>query len=523
MRPRTETALVGKVVEDVKGRHVGWVGAALLAFTASGGQAQTPASGDGLTLGDAIRTAVSRNVAIQYARRQLDLRVGDILVESAPFDARLGITVTGAQDPGATANASAGAQPASRRLSYQVGLTKQFRFGLAVQPVVSVARLDLQKAGVPSAGTAAVGLHAVLPLARDRWGIETRSGERAARVAHEAESLRTRHEAAAAILDVTTAYWNHLAARRRLGVVTASEQRAQRLVEEIGVLVDAEERPASDLDQARANLATKRITRIAAEQAVVTARWRLGVEIGLPAGEMVGLPAPATDFPEPRPFDAPPAAAELLQAALATRSDLAAAARDRDATEELLVASRSQARPRFDLTVSVGYEGSAIGNSFEPLVRPLYRNIPGVRASIQIDYQQPFANAEARGRELQRRALYEQQRLLELDLARRIRSGIAVASEALSSSAVAAGEATRAVELYRTTVDNERQKNQLGVATLFDVILAEDRLTEALLNEVGTELEFALALATLRFESGTLVEGAGSNLSVHVDQLLTPP
>jgi outer membrane protein TolC len=195
---------------------------------------------------------------------------------------------------------------------------------------------------------------------------------------------------------------------------------------------------------------------------------------------------------------------------------------DRRAAEVLLDGARGQARPRFDLTFSVGYEGSATGERWEPLFQPLYRNIPGVRASLQVDYQQPFANAAARGFALQRAALHEQQRVIEADLTLRVRSGIAVSSEALHSSARAADEAARAVELHRKTVDNERRKNQLGAATLLDVILAEDRWTSALLDEVATRLDFALALASLRFESGTMVAGERGTLDVNVDQLLKP-
>jgi outer membrane protein TolC len=499
--------------------------AALLVLAASSVTAQAPASSAGpagVALADAIRTALARNAAVQQARYGLELRVGDILVAADPFDLQLASSITGVRDPGTPAALAPAGSPASRQLSYQVSLIKQFRFGLALRPELSVAQLDLQDTGVLGAGNAAVALHAILPLARDRWAETLRSTERAARVAHAAEELRVRHTAASAVLNVTAAYWNYRAAQHRLEVLTASEQRASRLVDEIGVLVKAEERPPSDLDQVRANLATKRIARLNAEQSVVAARWQLGVEIGLPSFQTAALPAASTDFPVPRAFDVQTSTPELLRTALAKRPDLAASMLDRRAAEVLLDGARGQARPRFDLTFSVGYEGSATGERWEPLFQPLYRNIPGVRASLQVDYQQPFANAAARGFALQRAALHEQQRVIEADLTLRVRSGIAVSSEALHSSARAADEAARAVELHRKTVDNERRKNQLGAATLLDVILAEDRWTSALLDEVATRLDFALALASLRFESGTMVAGERGTLDVNVDQLLKP-
>jgi hypothetical protein len=58
-------------------------------------------------------------------------------------------------------------------------------------------------------------------------------------------------------------------------------------------------------------------------------------------------------------------------------------------------------------------------------------------------------------------------------------------------------------------VENERKKYELSAATLFDVLLAEDNLTGALLSGVEGRLGHALALARIRYETATLVDVAG--------------
>jgi outer membrane protein TolC len=120
--------------------------------------------------------------------------------------------------------------------------------------------------------------------------------------------------------------------------------------------------------------------------------------------------------------------------------------------------------------------------------------------------------AEARGARLQRAAAYRQSTATERDLAARAASGVAVASQALSRSAAELAEAEQAVELYRATVENERQKNRLGASTLFDVLYAEDNLTSAMLGVVAGRQGYARAFAALRYETGTLVQGEGTAL-----------
>jgi outer membrane protein TolC len=52
-------------------------------------------------------------------------------------------------------------------------------------------------------------------------------------------------------------------------------------------------------------------------------------------------------------------------------------------------------------------------------------------------------------------------------------------------------------------------KFQMGTATLFEVIQAEDNRTSARLSWIEAQRRYALALAQLRFQAGTL-PGAGA-------------
>jgi outer membrane protein TolC len=72
-------------------------------------------------------------------------------------------------------------------------------------------------------------------------------------------------------------------------------------------------------------------------------------------------------------------------------------------------------------------------------------------------------------------------------------------------------------------VENEQTKSGLGAATVFDVIFAEDNLTSALLNVVAGRQGYAVALAQLRYETGTMVEDGEAGPTVDAARLLERP
>jgi outer membrane protein len=86
-------------------------------------------------------------------------------------------------------------------------------------------------------------------------------------------------------------------------------------------------------------------------------------------------------------------------------------------------------------------------------------------------------------------------------------------------------ESKEAVRLLSSTGQAEKSKFQLGVSTLFDVIQAEDALTSALLGEIQSQRNYAVAIVSLRYQSGTLVAGDEGEAPGTVDAagLQTPP
>jgi outer membrane protein TolC len=464
-----------------------------------------------LTLEGVIEAAMRRSTGVLLGEQALAARRGELQSARGGFAPQVGTTLgsTWSEEPAAPGDTEIAAR--TRTATYGVTAEKRFRTGVALQSTVRGTQQAEGDAAAPM-NSAGVSLRMDVPLMRDRLGRATRAPEQAAGAAVQAEELVLRHVVATGVRDAALAYWQYVAAHRRLEVQRASEARAERLAAETRALIEGGERPAADLNQVMATVAGRRVARITAEQGVVDARGRLGRAMGLPAVEVAGLPAPEGTTPAATPFTLDAAALErLAAAALERRADLAAALRDSRAAGILAGAAREELKPRVDLAVSVGYTGVESGAGAGGLFSPLYPSAPGPNASVELRYQLSPGGAEARGRVAQRAALLRQAEIAARDLEEGIRVAVRGRAEALERSIRALEQAGEAEALSRTMLENETKKHHSGASTLFEVILAEDALTGAMLSRVGAELEYASAIAALHFETGA-VEGEPGRL-----------
>jgi outer membrane protein TolC len=502
---------------------------AILALPALAGSLSAQGSGErgGITLQEALESVLEHGTQVQLGVRQVTIGEGALLSARAPFDAELTTSLAAARSNSTTPLADGRPMSAlTSTVASSVALSKRFDAGLLVTPRVDITRSLV--AGVVGAPTsrASIGLDVTLPLLRDRGGRITAAAERAAREALDASVFDVRHAAAASVLAVAVAYWDDLAAEARLDVYRSSEQRASRLVDDTRRLVDADERPAADLKQLRANLALKRAARLAGEQASVEARERLALAMGVAVDQSGELPRAGSDFPPVGAGDgaavdsthrratASAGAEDSLAATLRARADLSALKARTAAARVQLGAARSALRPRLDHSVGLGYQGLALDRGVGGALSSLYSNVPGLDASVRLSYELPLGSLAGRGERVQSIAAYEQTRIREAELERQIASGVRVAREALRHGRDALLASREAVALSREAVENEKRKFQLGMSTLFDVILAEDALTNARLGEIAGQQAYAVAIAHLRYETGAIVGGSGERWRV---------
>ncbi len=495
-------------------RAAGWLAGLGVLLAGPAGAQQAP----GLSLDEVVRMTVAANPDIRQGHLRVEVSQGRRVAAAAPFQTQLNTRFAGLWGDETAPGASA---DFSRSSEMQLGLQRQLRFGLTLASDVSVLRN--QPATGLALNASQVQLHATLPLLKNRGGGLWRSLEQAADGHWRAESLAALGTTATGVRDAVAAYWRYRTAEQRLAVLLESEQRAERLAEEMRSLVAAEERTTSDLTQVLANAAGRRIGRINAEQAVVSARRELGLLLGVEPGRIQALPPTRTDFPAPAPFAPEAAEVERLTAlARARRAELAASGERVRSSGLLLRAARSDLRPRLNLTGTFAYAGLATGRGFDrwAMALPPER---GPQGTLSIEYFAPLSGGEERGIWMERSAQVKQQRVADEQLTAEVVSGVELAVEALRHSTLALREAEASVELFRTAVENQRTKFRLSAATLVDVLFAEEALTNMRLSEASSRLDHALALTRLRFETGTLVERGADGAAVDVAGLTSIP
>lgn len=513
-----------------RGRSVPLLYAAALAAGVAGpAMAQeAEAPGSALSLQEAVHTALKANVWIEAGRLQLDAAYGEVLSARGAYDLRLWTSVGGAQTDQRVFDSSGGVAREtvpSRSSSYEAGLSREFSRGVTLQPAIRVAHTDDPLVRQAPFARAEATLGIVVPLGYNRGGELTRAAEQAAVIGERISRDRYRQVVGDQVRDVIGAYWEYRAAYERLEVHLDSESRAVRLLEETRTLVAADERPAADLNPLQASVASKRVARMGSEQALDAARRWLGLAMGLAADGIAALPPPGDPFPAGTPFRADDATVRrLASAALARRPEVSLTAQQQRSADVLYQAARAGSRPRLDLNVGVGYAGLANSTDLGGAFSPLYEDVRGLNATVHLSYQAALSNRQAAGQEMQRLAAREQQRLAHHDQRERVISGVALAAAAVERSLAILEDAEAAVSLYEASVGNEKRKYELEVATLFDVLIAEDHLTSALLGGVEARLGHVLALLHLNVETGMLADDEGVVDPVTPDrEVLTSP
>ena len=497
----------------MQAKPVGAMTPAVVLTLALAAQAQVRFA-DGVDLADVVSGVLAGSPDIEQADLAVEASAGARLLAASPFDLQLSTALELGRARLPLVNAR---NPLldSETVETRTSARKSFRTGLIVSSDVSFARIRTGTTG-PTTGQVDSWVSVRIPLAAGRGGSAAVGDERAAQESVAASRLERDHIAARAVHDAVLAYWRYVAAQERLRTYVESAERAHRLVRETEVLIRADERPASDLDLVAGNRAQKQTVVTAARQTLLDAKYALGIAMGLGAGAVRTLGAPLTAFLAAA-FDCSGFEAETraaaVRSALRKRRDLAALRARRDGARLAWEGALRDVRSRWDVVTRFGHTrvggraGSEAGVAFAA-------GAAGLNGLVQVQYEPVATNRAARGRAMVGAASHRASVAAVDDLVRRIEASVLVAIEALDNAVQEALAAEEAVRLSGRTVLTEQEKFRLGLATLFDAILAEDSLTNARLQRTTARLRFAAALLRLRFETGTLLDLAAGAVSV---------
>jgi outer membrane protein len=473
---------------------------------------EPPAPAPGIGLAEAVRLMLDQDPNLFIEESRLRSSRGVLLATRGAFDPVVNTSLTERELDDPLSESTSRQQSI---LTNSVGLTKRFRTGLSIEPEMQLTR-TVEDDPALNVGTVAFTFRQ--PLLRGRGRETAAAPELSAERQVFASELDLRQTTSERALAVVSQYWLARAALLSLAVLEESEARARELLETTRKLIEADVTPAADLVQVEANVVAKETARIGGEQDLFEARQALGREIGLPPERIAGLPLPSDPFPTV-PASAVPLAAVAADAAdaaegadipgwiaraLERRADLQAARERRNAAEILLKAADNSLKPQLDLVFTPSYSGLVQGAGTETFFSPLYRNVPGAGSLLSVSLSWPTLNSRARGELAQTEAIREQSALLEDLISRQIGANVPIALDAVARGAQQLERATEAVRLFERAVENEEKKLRAGTSTLIDVISQRDRLTSARQSQVSAHLALAVAVARLRFETGTL-------------------
>jgi outer membrane protein TolC len=313
--------------------------------------------------------------------------------------------------------------------------------------------------------------------------------------------------AARTLYNTLVAYWTYRARIELEKVAISSEERSRSLLESTQKLVDASEKPAADLVLLKADLADKVAAREAAALARTDARQALGRLLGLDALAIAALPEPAEALPGAIALPQPrlPSLATLRSEALVRRPDVRALALLLDAAQRNVEGARDLLKPRLDLSTGLAYsKASESDGRYRLFSEPgRYQSAPSVFATLSFAF--PVANNQAKGLVRERAAALSQVAIQQSDLATGVATGVDFALQSMMSSAAQLDVGRSGLGLYEQAVKQEIIKQRNGISTLIDVINTETRFINARINFLQAQLAYAIAIARLRLETGTLV------------------
>ncbi len=362
----------------------------------------------------------------------------------------------------------------------RLGVSKQFRNGITVRPGFAVFNSvgDDAEEVLTETKTAPV-ITVTWPLLRGA-GKHAAAGERAARSDVVASEFRARHERRGLLHLAVRAHWQALAAGKRLEVVQLLEGHVARARETTGQLVQRGELAPLAGQEAEADLALRRLEVGQARSGWLGARRELALAVGQETANVEALPQAAGGFPRVvlLPDNGGPSEAALIQGALLDRPDILTL-RQRASSEDIRAA--------------------AAKNGLLPEV-----NLILEQTGVRLKVAHSLRNSAAEGRLGVARAVENQIRVDLTQRMRQLKTDVQTILERLRLSGASYELALRTNELLQGIADDKARQGENGpgadLATLAKLARVQRQIVDA-------NLEYALALADLRYVTGRVDDG----------------
>ncbi len=474
-----------------------------------------------ISLESVLSRTLEKNTQIQLQRQVVSQRRGAYRSAHGQFDLNFNSTLSGSRE-----FEQYNSEDPVKVTGYQLGLGQKFLTGTVLSPYASAQKAEQVD---PLTNTEIVGYSGKAgfkvkqPLTRN-FGVEAVGAEqRRARAEFASAEKNLIHRTANSLKEVTTAYSNYLASLRQVEIRRGSLDRIRELYEATKKLVEKDEIPESDLAPLQASRANKRSQLISARQQVNEARSALGLAIGLDEEKISQLPAPENIFKKIS-YDTKISEQnlqQLVQKALARRFDYQARENKIEAARNRLAKAENHLSNPLDLEVDLFYKSGRQEDNSDLYYDVYGEEESGLNVTGQLTYSWPVGNNRAEGNYEQSQSLLEQQLTRREQLQRQIKTKVRIAFDNLRARLKSYRQTKKSMGYYRETLEAERRKHQMGMATVLDVINTEEKLTGAAGNLVEARRQLVNALVELRFQTGRLLTKENGIYTVSAEQILS--
>lgn len=315
----------------------------------------------------------------------------------------------------------------------------------------------------------------------------------------------------AMLAETEIAYWNFVLGKKEIAIFEESLAIAQQQLDEVEQQISVGLLPEVEAAAARAEVAQREQALIDARSAMEARRLKLLRQINpLPDNEF-DLPLNATSEPalQPEPIID---MADRLELAGRSRPDLNEARLRLKQNRLETIVTRNGLLPRLELFTVLGQTGYAASffDSFQHLTDNTHDVSVGLRFSHYLGNRSAKAAdlAARSSRQQSEEALENLAQIVGLD----VRLGINEVER--TRQQITASRATRI--LQELTLDAEQERFKVGSSTSMLVAQAQRNLLAAEIGEVGSIVNYRIALVRLHLVEGTLLERRGVTLAQEI-------
>jgi outer membrane protein TolC len=395
--------------------------------------------------------------------------------------------------------------------NFALGLGRQLRNGVSFSVTATSFDLTDNLTNVEPLNGADVSALVIVPLLRGLGRNNTGAGELAAKSALDATGLLTGYSISGHIYDLTSAYWDYLAAVGYLEIQKKVQENELKMLDIVDKLVSTGELAFVFLEQTKGNLNTTRRGISDAEYNLYASRQDIAVRLGYAPQDLDQLPLPSEDFPELVDPDSLPesAQARLFEESLKNRGDYLATLKNIDTERIYLHQAENNRKPSLDLNLKLGYAGLQEDGGRGRFLKSYSNNVAGVNSYLGLQLEFPIVNHDARGQVGYRESLLRESEIRKENLANGIASEINVTLESMRRAVLEYRLAEQSGSYFLNVVDFEVEKAKNGSPDLTSLYIGLDRYRGAMIARIDAQRKYAVSLARLRLATGTVLAVRG--------------